>query len=141
MKPSSFLNRLLPKRLWQQIFLFLVLLVVLPLVILGSLLIETSEEAVKMCVLRNQMQVVQAATGEIKENILGAQKALITTGAILGMLHADMWKQETAIVELALRNPSFGRISSVGLDGKELATSGLGTMLHDRSPEEAFIQA
>jgi len=141
MKLPSLFNRLLPKRLWQQIFLFLVLLVILPLIILGSLLIETSQNTIKTSILRDQTEIAKAATGEIRENIFGAQQALITTASILGMLHTDPWKQETAIVELALRHPSFGRISSVGLNGKEMATSELGTILHDRSPEEAFIQS
>ncbi len=45
--PLSAIQRILPNRIWQQIFLILVFLVVIPLVSLGILLIYTSQKAVK----------------------------------------------------------------------------------------------
>lgn len=136
--PQSIIRKLFPRRIWQQIFLILVTLVVLPLVILGTLLIRTSQNSIKTTVLRDYKQVAITATGKVKEKIESARQALHVTASILGTLHADAWRQETAIVELSLRYPIFRRIASIDLDGQEIAVSELGTPLQNRADEEGF---
>src|SRR5208283_6057013 len=59
----------------------------------------------------------------------GAYGALDATASILGILHADAWRQETAIVELALKFPSFRHICSLDLQGHPVACSDLGESL------------
>lgn len=135
------LKKIFPNRIWQQIFLLLVFLAVIPLVILGTLLIRTSQNSIKSTILRDYKQVVTNAAGKVKEEVEGARHAMHITASILGTLHADAWRQETAIVELSLRYPVFRRIASVNLKGVEIATSELGTSLKSRISEEAFQQA
>ena len=136
--PLSIIGKLFPKRIWQQILLILIILVVCPLVVLGTLLIRTSQNSIKTTVLRDYKQVAINATGRVKESIDSARQALQVTASLLGILHADAWRQETAIVELSLRYPVFRRISSIDLKGMEVATSELGTPLQDRADEEIF---
>ncbi len=138
---ASVIRRISPKRIWQQVFLVLFFLVVFPLVLMGSLLLQTSQKAIKTTVQRDHQQIAIQATGKIQEHINGAREALFVTAAILGTLHADAWRQETAIVELSLRNSAFQRISSVNKLGKEIVTSELGTNLRDRVSEFAFQEA
>jgi len=139
--PPSGIRRILPKRIWQQIFFILVLFVIIPLVILGFFLLRTSQDAIKTTILRDHKEIAIHATGEIREHIKGAQGTLFMTASILGTLHADPWQQETAVVELSLKKPAFQRISSLNLDGDEIATSQLGTELRNRSKEEVFQYA
>lgn len=139
--PRLGVRRMLPKRIWQQIFLILFFLVIIPLVILGSLLLRTSQNAIKTTILRDHKEIAIHATGEIREHIKGARGALSVTASILGTLHADPWRQETTISELSLKYPAFQRISSINLNGDEIATSQLGTELRNRSNEEAFQNA
>ena len=100
-------ERILPKRIWQQIFLILFFLISIPLIILGFLLLHTGQNAIKTTIFRDHKEVAIHATGEIKEHIKGARGVLSAAASILGALHADPWRQETAIVELSLRNSFF----------------------------------
>ncbi|MFT5388316.1 MAG: signal transduction histidine kinase [Candidatus Omnitrophota bacterium] len=135
------IRRILPKRIWQQIFFILLFLVVVPLLILGFTLLNSSQNAIKTTVLRDHKEIAVHATGEIKEHIKGAKENLSVAASILGLLHADPWHQETAINELSLMNSAFQRISSINKDGFEVATSELGTELYNREQEEGFQEA
>lgn len=137
---KSFFGNLIPNRIWQQIFLILVFLVVVPLVILGVLLIQTSQKAIKDSILDNYQQVALHATGEVAQFIDGAKQAMILTASIVGTLD-DTWRQETSLVELSLRYPYFQRISLVDLNGKEIVTSDLGTPFQYRIRDMGFKKA
>ena len=114
---NSIYERILPDRIWQQIFIILVVFVVVPLIVLGFFLIRTSQNALKTTVLRDYEQIAVNATGKVEEKIESARQALHVTASILGTLNLDKWRQETTIVELSLRYPIFARIASVDLDG------------------------
>jgi two-component system NtrC family sensor kinase len=131
----------LPRRMRSQMALALAALVAVPLMLLGWLLIGESQQAVKTSVLRDQQQLVLRVASELGEFIQRPQDLLRSTAAILGVLRAGLWKQETALVELALNQEIFGRISSLDLSGKEIVTSELGTPLKDRSSDPAFQNA
>ena len=131
----------LPRRMWAQMALALAALVAVPLMLLGWLLIGTSQTAVKTSVLRDQEQLVIRVASELGEFIRRPQDLLKSTAAILGTLHADAWKQETALVELALNQEIFGRLSTLDLAGKEAVTSDLGTPLQDLSSQASFHSA
>ncbi len=136
---QSFHQKITPKRIWQQIFVLLLLLVIIPLITLGFILIQTSQKALKTSILNDHKEIAIHATGELKEFIESPRKALETIAAILGTLHADPWRQETTIVELALKYPIFGRIASVDQNGHEICSSELGTPLTDRSEDPEFL--
>lgn len=131
----------MPRRIWSQIFIVLIIAVIVPLSLLGFLLTSTSQEAVKVSVLRDYKQIATQATGEISQHILGARQALSVTASILGTLHADRWRQETTIVELALKYPIFTRIASIDKSGLEITTSQLGAPLQNRAGDVPFIEA
>lgn len=137
----SFPRNFIPKQIWQQIFFILVFVVVIPLGSLGVLLVTTSQKAIKETVLRDQRELAVHTTREIKEHVYGASELLYVTAALLGTLDADRWKQQTALVELALRNPAFERASFVSMDGYEMTTSELGTSLRFVNKEPAFEKA
>lgn len=138
---SSPIQRLFPKRIWHQIFVIQVFVIVLPLIILGLLLIHNGQQAIKTTVFHNHKEVAVQATAQVSERVEGARQSLQVTAAVLSTLPDDPWRQETAVVELSLNNPSFERIAAVGPGGTETATSQLGTALADRSGEEAFRRA
>ncbi len=127
-----------PYRMWQQIFILLVLLVLIPLALLAKLIMDTSQKAIKTSVLRDRQELVMHTTGEVKAYIQNAKDACVTLAALLGTLPDDLWRQETAIVELALHHPEFQRISLLNLAGEETVTSQLGSELRNRAHEEAF---
>ena len=139
--PSQGIWRFLPRRIWQQVFCILAGLVVIPSIVQGFFLLRTSQGAIKTTILRDHTEIAIHTTGEISEHIKGARETLFMVASVLGALHADPWRQETTIVELALKNPSFQRISSLNLKGEEITTSELGTELRDRSQERAFREA
>lgn len=137
----EYLEEVLPQRLWQRLFAFFVFLVVIPLIILGMLLIQTSQQAVRTTVFRDNEQIAVRAAKEIEQFINGPKKILKTTAAILGVLQDDSWRQETAIVELGLQQPIFRRVSLLDITGREVTSSQLGTALRDRSSTVAFQKA
>lgn len=138
---SSPIQRLFPKRIWHQIFVILVFLVVLPLIILGLLLIRHGQQAIKTTVFNNHKEVAVQATAQVSERVAGARQSLRVVASLLSTLSDDPWRQETAIVELSLNNPAFQRIAVVDISGREMAVSELGTPLRERSGEEAFRRA
>ncbi len=140
-KIQNVINKLFPREISLQIFVVLALLVVVPLVLLGLLLINTSQNAIQTTVLRDHQEVATHATGAVKEHVRAAQGTMKLTASILGALHADPWRQETVLVELAMRNSSFERVSTIDLNGRELATSFLGSPLRDISDREGFKAA
>lgn len=140
-KNRLFMQRILPRRIWQQIFLLLISVMVIPLVVLGVLLVRTSQDAIKTSVFRDHKEVALHTTGEVKEYVKGARQLLLVTASLLGTLNADPWRQETTLVELSLNNPAFQRVSVLDLSGQETATSEAGTALRARPQEEAFRQA
>jgi signal transduction histidine kinase len=141
MKFPSGIQKIFPKRVGHQIFCILFFLAVIPLLTLGSLFLNTSQKAIKTTVWLNHKEIATQTTGEIKEHIEGTRQTLFVAAAILGRLQADPWRQETTVVELAIRNPAFQRISSVNMQGQEIVTSELGTSRRDQSNEEAFQKA
>ncbi len=132
---------MLPKKIWVQMAAVLVVLVSGPLMTLGAILISTSRTAVKASVLRDHEQLAIRAASEVNEFVKKPHDLLNATAAILGITHADLWKQETVLVELALNESIFGRISLVDPKGKETATSEVGTPLKDRFSETVFKKA
>jgi signal transduction histidine kinase len=123
------LYQFIPRRLWQQIFLLFLGLMIIPLVILGSLLTRTSQKIIKDTVERDLKQIVLHTIGEVLKEYEGAYQALDAAAAILGTLHADVWRQETATVELSLKYPSFRHLCTVDLKGQPIACSDSGEFL------------
>lgn len=123
------IHQWIPRRLWQQIFLILLGLMIAPLVILGSILIHNSQKTMEETVGRDLKQIVFHAKGEVVNEYEGAYRALGATASILGVLHAETWRQETAIVELSLKYPFLRHICSVDLKGYPIACSDLGQPL------------
>ena len=120
-KLKQALLNLFYRKLWVQIAIILVVIVTVPVVLLGILLINTSQEAVSNSVLNNHQQIVTRASEEIGLFIQGPQGILKSTSAILGVIYPASWKQETVLVELVLNQPIFMRIVSVDLSGKIIA--------------------
>ena len=102
---------------------------IVPLVILGALLIHNSQSTMEEAVSRDLKQIAVHATGEVVKEYEGAYRALDATASILGVLHAETWRQETAIVELSLKYPSLRHICSLDLKGNPVACSDLGQPL------------
>jgi signal transduction histidine kinase len=130
-----------PQRIWQQIFWVLLFLAVVPLVILGALLINTSQQAVRTTVLRDHKELAYRAAGQVNEFVRKPKDLLVTAASIMGVSHADAWRQETAVVELSLRFPMLRRVASIDIDGHEIAVSQLGSAKLDRSSDVAFLRA
>ena len=131
----------MPRKMWEQMAIVLAFLVTIPMILLGYLLIVSSQTAVKTSVLRGHEQLAIRAAGQLEEFVKRPRELLITASSILGTLHADVWRQETVLTELALDEEIFGRVSSLDLAGKERVTSEFGTALKDRSEEPAFKAA
>ncbi len=141
MKISYFfkkLNYLIPRRIWVQIFLLLTLFVVIPLIILGCLLIHTSQNAIKFAILQDYKQIVFHASREVEEHFVTIKKAFLMTASILGSLNPSKWQQESALVELSLKYPVFKKISAFDINGNEVSSSELGSDLKEAVNLKAF---
>jgi len=135
------LKNIFPHRIWPQTFFILSVLVITPLIFLGSILVHTSQNAIKTSVLQDHRELVIHIAEEIKQYVENPEQTLSVTASLLGTLPVDPWRQETCVVELALRYPIFQRIASVDLNGREIVSSELGSALMDRSKETAFLKA
>ena len=126
------------RKLWVRIAIILLTIVTIPVVLLGVLLINTSQQAVRNSVLNNYKQLVARTAEEIGLFVKRPQDILNTTAAILGVIYPAPWKQETILVELVLEQPIFMRAVSVDLSGNALASSELGRGLSWDYPQEAL---
>lgn len=126
------------RKLWVRIAIILLAMVTIPVVLLGVLLINTSQDAVRNSVLNNHKQIVIRTAEEIGLFVKRPQDILNTTSAILEVVYPAPWKQETILVELVLNQPIFIRASSVDLSGEEIASSELGRGLNWDYPKEAW---
>ena len=124
-----FLFNLLYHKLWIRIVVILLVIVTVPLALMGILLIDTSQKVLRNSVLNNHKEIVIRAAEEIGLYIKGPESVLSLTAGMLSITHAEPFKQETILVELALNQPIFMRVSSVDLSGQEIATSELGKQL------------
>ncbi len=129
------------RKLWVRIAIILLAIVTVPVVLLGILLINTSQQAVRNSVLNNYQQIVMRAAEEIGLFVKRPQDILNTTAAMLGVVYPAPWKQETVLVELVLNQPIFMRAVSVDLLGNELAGSELGRGQRWDYPKEALEEA
>ncbi len=120
----------------MRIAVILLAIVTVPVVFLGVLLINTSQEAVRNSVLNNHRQIVTRAAEEIELFIETPRSILDTAAPMLGVSYPAPWKQETILVELVLNQPILMRVSSVDLAGRELASSELGRELNRDYPPE-----
>ena len=136
-----FLLDLFYRRLWVKIAIVLLILVTIPVVLLGVMLIHTSQEAVKNSVLNNHKEIVIRAAEEIGLYIKKPQSVLATAAEMFAITNPNTWKQETILVELALNHPLFIRVSSLNLAGQEIASSELGARLNWSYPKEALQEA
>jgi len=140
-RTRRFLLNLFYRKLWVQIALILVLIVTIPVAVLGVLLLNTSQEAVRSSVLNNHKEIVTRAAQEIKLFIKRPQALLNTSAAMLGVVYLASWKQETVLVELVLNQPIFIRASCIDLSGRVTASSELGRGLSWDYPKEALSKA
>ena len=134
-------RKVIPQKISHQIFFVLAVMVVVPPMILGSLLIKTSQEAMIASILQDHRKIAEHATGEVAAYLKGIQRTLLAATSILGRLHADPWRQETSLVELSTQDSIFGKIVSLNLDGHQLASSELGMPAQDYANDPAFIAA
>lgn len=117
------------RKLWAQIAIVLILALTIPLILLGTRLIKTSQRAVKNSVLSGHKQIVIQASKEIEIFVKNPEQLLESVSAILGMAQYDAWKQETILVEMVLRQPIFLRASTIDSAGNGIASSDLGSEL------------
>lgn len=140
-----FLRRLLLKfvyrKLWVRIALVLFAVVTLPVVLQGTLLINTSQQAVRDSVLTNYKQIALRTAAEIGLFVKGSQDLLTGMAAMLGVVYPAPWKEETMLVELVLNHPVFIRAAAVDLNGALIATSELGSLAPPEYPAEALKKA
>ena len=121
-----FLN-LFYRRLWARNVAILLSLAAIPVALLGVLLINTSQKAVRNSVLDNHKEIVARAAEEIGLFMKKPQDLLVSTASTFGALRPDPWKQETMLVGLVITHPIFMRVASLDLTGKETADSELGS--------------
>ena len=135
------LSRIWPRRIWSQCLAVLISLVIIPLIFFSFLLLNSSQIVIQETILRDYQEIARHASGEINAHLQGMIRSMAVTAAILGTLHADQWRQETAVVELALRSPLWQRMAVLNLEGQEIAVSELGTPLKKRVHEKGFKEA
>ncbi|MCX5701620.1 MAG: ATP-binding protein [Candidatus Omnitrophica bacterium] len=135
---KRFLLNFFYRKLWVRIAIILLTIVTIPVVLLGVLLINTSQKAVRSSVLNNHKQIVIRTAEEIGLFVKKPQDILNITAAMLGIVYPAPWKQETVLVELVLNQPIFMRAATVDLSGEEIASSELGKAFVWDIPKEAL---
>jgi signal transduction histidine kinase len=120
------LLRLYYRRLWVRIAFVLLVIVTVPVVLLGFLLTQTSQEALRNAVLTDHKQIVIRSAHEIGLFLRRPRDIMVSTAALLGVVYPAPFKQETILVEMVLDQPIFMRAASVDMAGREIAGSELG---------------
>ncbi|MFH1867325.1 MAG: ATP-binding protein [Candidatus Omnitrophota bacterium] len=137
-RTKLFLFNLFFRKLWVKLAVLFLAMVIIPLMIMGMLLISTSQKAVRSAVLYGHREIAVRAANEIGLFIKNPMDLMLTTASMLGAVYPAPWKQETILVELALNKPIFIKLSSANLDGKAIASSELGKTL-DRDYSEDIL--
>lgn len=127
------------KIVWKLVFI-LIPLAVLPILILGWLLAQTGQTAVRRAVLRDYQEIATRAAQEIELLVRSPRNILTATAAMVGATHTDPWKQETAVVQLRLSAQIFEQLYFIGMDGRVRASGNLDYDTPDSSVTTAFQQ-
>jgi len=127
-------------KLWVKITVVLSLIISVPMIFLGFLLINRSESIVRGAVLNGHKEIIVRTAQEINLMLKQPQEILTSTAALLGIIHAQPWQQETMLVELALNQPIFMQVLSIDLSGKVIANSELGKNLAFYSDKNVIEQ-
>ena len=133
---TKFFLHLFYRKLWAQITPIILVTVTIPVLFLGFLLINTSQQAMRDSIAADHEEIATIAAEEIALFVRRAQDILQTTGAMLSAVYPAPWKQETTLVELVLDQPVFIRVVSVDLKGRPLASSELGRGMAWQYPQE-----
>ncbi|MFH1783230.1 MAG: cache domain-containing protein, partial [Candidatus Omnitrophota bacterium] len=137
-KINLFFLKLFYRKLWVKIAIILIIIVTIPVAVLGILLINTSQNAVRNSVLNNHKEIAKRSAEAIELFIKNPRDMLRTTASMLEVVYPAPWKQETVLVDLVLNQPIFMRIASFDLKGEELSNSELGRKLDWFYLEEAM---
>ena len=121
----SIIEKLTPRRLWQQIGLAFGLLMLISLVALGGLLITASRAAVKDSVLRDYEEICRNTAQQLNDFIDKPQQLLLNTAGILGSANIkDSETQKLLLYRMVTDYPHlFERVAIVLPDGKEIISS------------------
>jgi signal transduction histidine kinase len=134
----QYFRKIFPHRISHQISLILIIFVTILLVLQGILMIHTSQSTFKESILENHRHISSLAAIDVESFLKGPMSALEFAAAMLSTMHTDAWRQETVLVELALRYSMFRRISFVDENGWEVASSQLGSPRLMRLNEMGF---
>ena len=125
------IHQILSSKIVRKLLVILISLTVFPILISGSLLIETGQEATRTAVLRDYQEIATRAAREIDLLVGRSQDMLFAMAATIGVTHTDPWKLETAVVELQLNVQSFQYLLFFDMNGKVLASGNLDYELKD----------
>lgn len=123
-----------------KLLLILIPLTVSPILILGWLLSQTGQQAVRRAVLRDYQEIASRAAQEIELLVRSPQEMLTATAAMVGVTHTDSWKQETAVVQLHLSAQIFQQLYFIDMDGQVRASGNLDYSSPDSSITTAVQQ-
>ncbi|MBI5778922.1 MAG: sensor histidine kinase [Planctomycetes bacterium] len=121
----NFIEKLTPRRLWQQIGLAFGLLMLISLMALGGLLITASRAAVRDSVLRDYQEICRNTAQQLNDFIDKPQALLVNTAGILGATGIrDSETQKLLLYRMVTDYPHlFERVAIVSADGKEIISS------------------
>ncbi|MFC1616642.1 ATP-binding protein [Candidatus Margulisiibacteriota bacterium] len=119
----KYLNKLIPHKLWAQLALGTSFTVLISLMIMGLLLINTSQKTVTKSVLRDFNKLSITASQRIAGFIDEPKNLLINTASILSTVKNDKWKIETILIELKLNFDFFQNILYFDKNNNLLANS------------------
>ncbi|MCP4650762.1 MAG: sensor histidine kinase [PVC group bacterium] len=133
------LLRMFYRRLWTKLAIALLVIITIPVILLGILLVNNSQQALKNSVLNNHKQIVTRAAEEIGLFVSRPEDILKACAAMMGRVNITAWEQETILVELVLNQSIFIRAFSVDPSGKVIASSELGKKTAPQYPEQALV--
>ncbi|MBI4553246.1 MAG: HAMP domain-containing protein [Candidatus Latescibacteria bacterium] len=118
-------RQILSSKIVWKLVLILIPLTVFPILSLGWLLAQTGQTAVRKAVLRDYQEIATRAAQEIELLVRSPQEILSATAAMVGVTHTDLWKQETAVVQLRLNARIFEQLYFIDTDGRIKASGNL----------------
>ncbi len=103
--PFLFIRKIFPTRIWHQLLVILIILVLFPLILMGVVLIDSSKSLLKATILKNYNQIGVLISERINQKIEGIQRILEITSSILSRQTQIRLEEDEIILEVLKRYP------------------------------------
>ena len=134
-------NRIIKKKLLYKLLIFILPLLILSIALTSIILSWTSYNYFLKTVDQDYRNIIKSSTGEIRQYMENAQKALESLALAISATKPDIWQKEMAMTAFVHITEKFMSVSLISLEGEKILSTGQEGERIDFSQDETFDEA